>query len=274
MATKKLGSKWGSLSDRLLADIYPVGRDGLAQLDASSNITHVVAPPTDANIELVGNWLSPFEGGGLGSKFPTLMAYLQSGALEAFATANVVTSALGIGDADGKLDSLLKSGVDKLQSFSQSAAGRSSMTKLNSTQVFTGSPPVKIPLTLHFRAFDNPQDEVEKPIAQLAEWMLAQKLSETSAIVAAADNSTSGKGIVAAFMPSLAPQMVALSFGGYLFSPMVIESMAHPITGPRGSSGAMLHVSVAITFSTVTALDAEDWRRARTAQPTKLFNNI
>lgn len=264
-----LGSKWGSLNPKLLATIYPVERDGARGFGQA-----VVAPITDANIELTANWQSPFEGAGLGSKFPTLMALVQTAALENVGDAAKGTAGAISGDGivGGLVKDVLKGAGGGLNEFSEKAQGRTGMTKLNSTQVFTGSPPVKIPLTLHFRAFDDPASEVQAPIDQLARWMLAQKLEKNGSLVALAKGLSAGN-FIEAFLPSVAPQMVALVYGGYLFSPMVIESMAHPITVPRSSKGEALHVSVSLMLATLTSLDALDWRRARNGQPTLMFNN-
>jgi hypothetical protein len=46
----------------------------------------------------------------------------------------------------------------------RNAAGRTGITKLNSTQIFSGMPPVKFSFTAHFRALTDPQSEVRDPI--------------------------------------------------------------------------------------------------------------
>ena len=147
------------------------------------------------------------------------------------------------------------------------------MTKLNSTQVFTGAGPVKIPLTIHFRAYDDPRAEVQAPIDQLSRWVLAQSLAETGPILNVLKGLSGSRSAVEALLPSKAPQLVGLKYGGYTFSPLIIESLSQPITVPRTSDGAPLHVQVQMTLSSLTALDSEDWTRARQGKPTKLFNN-
>lgn len=261
MANEVIGSIWSGLNQNLLASIYPVDAQGSPLVDD----TTVVAPITDANLDMTANWQSPFEQAGADSKAPAIMSLLQQGGLESY-----VTTILGKGNPNGGLGAQISQIVTD---FSRQAQGRTGMTKLNSTQIFTGSPPIKLPMTLHFRAFKNPKAEVQDPIDQLARWMLAQELAPGGALVEAIKALKDGQGLLKALLPSRAPQMVAFTHGGYTFSPMVIESISHPITVPRTKAGEMLHVAVTLTLATLTALDVGDWRRARSGQPTLLFNN-
>jgi hypothetical protein len=219
--------------------------------------------PSKTGRKLTANWQSPFEQSGAETRAPAIMALVQSGSIGSLA------NLLGKGSEDGIRSRLSQ----EITEFSQAAQGRSGMTKLNSTQVFTGAAPVKIPLTLHFRAFSDPIAEVRAPIDQLARWTLARQLAANGSIVQAIQNFTAGQGFLKSLLPSQAPQMVGLRFGGYAFSPLVIESMTHPLTVPRSSAGDPLHVTVQITLATLTALDQEDWARARRGQPAALFNN-
>ena len=256
---RQLGSKWDGLSPSLLATIFPVNAQGEPEPG-----NFVVAPPTDGNIELTANWQSPFEQSGAESKAPAITSMLQSGMLQAYAE-----SLLGKG-SDGSARARLSA---EITSFSKDAQGRTGMTKLNSTQIFTGSAPLKLPLTLHFRAFDDAIEEVQAPIDQLARWVLARQLAPNGSLVSAVEAFKTGQGFLKALLPSLAPQMVGFRYGGYMFAPMVIESMSHPITGPRTGDGSLLNVAVQITLATLTSLDQGDWTRARSNRPIQLFNN-
>jgi len=255
-----LSSKWGSLSKHLLATIYAVDPQGNQQASGDS----VVAPPTDGNLELTANWQSPFEQSGVESKAPALTQMLQTGVLQSYAEA-----LLGKGSDTGTTARLSQ----EVTTFSRDAQGRSGMTKLNSTQVFTGAAPIKIPLTLHFRAFDDPATEVQGPLDQLARWTLARQLAANGSIVSATQNFRQGQGFLKSLLPSEAPQMVGFRYGGYTFAPLVIESMSHPITVPRSFAGEALHVAVQLSLASLTALDQGDWTRSRNNQPTQLFNN-
>jgi hypothetical protein len=259
MKQRVLSSKWSGLNAELLASIFAVNFDGSPVVDGVT----VVAPPTDGTLELTANWQSPFEHMGAETKAPAIAAMLQTGTLQGAAE-----TLLGKGSGDGLRDRLAR----EISDFSQAAQGRSGMTKLNSTQVFTGAAPIKIPLTLHFRAFDSPNAEVRQPIDQLARWTLARQLAANGSIVSAIQNFKQGQGLLKSLLPSQAPQMVALRFGGYTFAPLVIESMTMPMTVPRASDGEPVAVAVQLVLASLTALDAEDWARARRGEPIALFN--
>lgn len=257
----RLGSEWGSLSPHLLATIYPVTAQGSRDVDAGPE---VFGPITDATLEVVANWQSPFEQSGAEQKMPMIAGMLQSGTLQSYAETLAKT-----GD-----DATLKGRIaSEIIQFSKSAQGRTGMTKLNSTQVFTGAPPVKLTCMMHFRAFRDPVSEVREATDQVMKWSLARTLAPNGNIVSAIQAFERGDGFLAALFPSEAPQMVALRYGGMLLSPMVIESCSQPVTVPRSRDGDPISVSMQITLSTLTALDRGDWARARAGQPTLLFNN-
>lgn len=70
--------------------------------------------------------------------------------------------------------------------------GRSGMTRLNSTQVFCGMPPIKLQGTALFRAWSDPASEVEAPFNQPMARALPVKLSELGPLlVRAADSAVS-----------------------------------------------------------------------------------
>lgn len=261
VAERVLSSKWTGLNPHLLAAVYPVNAQGAREPESSC----VKAPVTDFNIELCANWQSPFEQSGPESKMPSLMAMLQTGTLESVSSIFLGPDNTG----DGVLPRLSR----ELTEFSRDGQGRSGMTKLNSTQVFTGAPPVKFTMTLHFRAFSDPVGEVEDPIDQLVRWHLARELAPDGNLKSAQRAFKNGQGFLKALMPSQAPQMVALSYGGRVYSPVVIESINLPQSVPRSIEGRMLNVALQVTMATLTALDANDWTRARNGQPTRLFNN-
>jgi hypothetical protein len=257
-----LGSDWTGLAEVLLASIYPV--DFTGKWDGGPTVK---SPPTDGNIELTGNWQSPFEHSGIEARAPVITAMLQSGALQSYAEGL-------LGKADPKDKATLVGRLKtELVGASQATQGRTGLTKVNSTQIFSGAAPIKLPMTLHFRAFKNPAKEVQEPLDQLAKWVLSKKLAADGSIVAALKNFKLGQGFLASLLPSEAPQMVGLLYGGFTFAPLVLEAMSHPLTVPRSSKGEMLSVAVSITLATLTALDQDDWYRARNGQPTMLFNN-
>jgi hypothetical protein len=241
---------WGGLSRHLIAKLYPVKKDG-----SRIGTDIVQAPITDANFETTLNWQSPFENAGPESKAPALTAMIQSGQL------GVVMDAVkssGLIDRDGEAGAKLDAFARKAMEVSKGLEGRTGITKLNSRQVFTGMPPVKLSITMHFRAVLDPQGEVVDPYRQLLEWALPQELSDDSALVAAMGGE---KSVLSILFPSKAPQMVALNYGNQTFSPMVIEHVSHSLDVPRDRNGLPLYMAVQLSLSTLTALDRNDVKR-------------
>lgn len=231
----------------------------------------VKSPLTEANIELTGNWQSAFENAGPESKAPTIMAMLQSGSLSSY-----LQAFFGRADPTSQNQGVLNGLLSQAENFAKSAQGRTGMSKLNSTQIFTGSAPVKIAGTLHFRAFDDPESEVRKPVDQLSQWALPKKLAASGSLVSLIESFKSANrandfNLVQALLPSEAPQMLGLRYGGYTFSPLVLESVGRPLTVPMTKRGEPLSISIPFTLASLTALDAGDWGRARQGLPTKLF---
>lgn len=251
-AREVLSSRWDGLSQHLLASIFVVNNDGTRQRDGFE----ISCPLTNASMEVVANWQSPFESMGPESRAPTLTAMLQSGTL-----ANTLSALIG-GGADEVTDTgAFRTRLSKeITEVGSELQGRTGMTKLNSTQVFGGAPPVKIHATAHFRAFKDAAVEVHAPLEALIRWSLPAKLATFGGIAGALQSFKNGQGVLKSILPSEAPPMVGLIYGGWGFSPMVIECVGVPLTGPRSKHGEMVQVSVDITLATLTALDAQDWK--------------
>jgi hypothetical protein len=263
--TKVLSSDWTGLSPHLLARFYPVrkladgsgweqGRkkDGtVADQYVADDGIEVHAPMTDGTSELTLNWNSPFENAGAESKAPALSAMLQSGSL---------TSMLqGIGSA-GIMPDMLGDLAKQSADISRKIEGKTGITKLNSTQIFSGMPPIKLTFTLHFRAFKDAVKEVREPILKLKEWALPQMLA-ADGLVAGAIKNGANQNMFDTLFPSLTPQVVGMRYGDMTYQPMVIESVSEPITNPRTDKGVMTACSVQITLATLAALDRADYRK-------------
>jgi hypothetical protein len=257
---KILSSLWHGLNPALIARFYPIKKmddgsgwsqsKGLNTLSTSPKYAvddgfEVHCPITEGNEEMTLNWHSPFENAGAESMASTLSAMLQSGAAES--TLQAVAKSFGI-DASGISDWLGK------------ATGRTGITKLNSTQIFNGMPPVKLSMTLHFRALVDPIKEVRDPIAQLMKWAVPQMLSANGTVAAGISSAADGgyQGIFATVFPSLSPQVLGMKYGDMTYEPMVIESISKPFTNPRSAAGVLIHQSVQITLCTLAALDRRD----------------
>lgn len=260
-------SEFGRLNEHLIASIYEVDRKGNAK-DSEA----VRALITEASLEVSLGWQSPFEGMGPEAKFPTLLAMVQSGSAEDLISAlggsswgswmtkglNLITDWLTDG---GSFDELLSSSV-----------GRTGLTKMNSTQVFTGMPPVKINATVLFRAWKNPKAEVEEPFDRLIGWALPQCLQRDSILTGwlngeSGSCSSEGGGSASgldALLPSLTPKMVGLTYKGRTYKPLVIESVGFPMDSPITAEGRYTELLVPLTFATWQAFDAKDWSNIRT----------
>lgn len=245
-----LSSLWDGLSPHLIASFYEVtktGDDAWGRTGKTDSKT-VLAPLTEANMEIALNWQSPFEHAGPESKAPALMAMLQSGALQP-----IVDSVMGKQKEQGGAQ-------QKSNDFLAQFEGRTGITKLNSTQVFNGMPPVKITVTALFRAWRDSASEVEAPFNKLMEWALPIELSKDGSVLARA--AKGDMGYVEALMPSKAPTRVALKYKGRIFSPLVIESIGMPLNSPVDDSGRFVQLAVPMTLCTLTALDRKDWSNA------------
>lgn len=175
-------------------------------------------------------------------KGPALTAMLQTGNLSPMLQAVV--------ERTGFLENGASSALDKL-------AGRTGITKLNSTQVFSGMPPLKLSITLHFRAFHDPLAEVREPIRQIQEWAVPQLLS-SDGLVSGAIEGAGERGFIETIFPSISPQIIGMRYGDRTYEPMVIESVSEPITAARSEKGILVQQSIQITLSTLSAIDRRD----------------
>lgn len=251
-----LTSRWDGLSDHLIASFYEVerrtdqnGKTYWAMVDCGPAGV-VKAPLTEASMETILAWQSPFEGAGADKGMPTIAAMLQSGALMPYVDPNG-----GAGQAISKFE------------------GRTGITKLNSTQVFTGMQPVKIQVTALFRAWENPIEEVEDPFNQLMKWALPVELAPNGAVMSA---FTAVKGFVTgtpldqaavdALLPSTAPVCIAMKYKGRTYSPLVIESIGHPMNSNVDANGHYVELLIPMTLCSLTAMDRQDWVNSRRSE--------
>jgi hypothetical protein len=151
-----------------------------------------------------------------------------------------------------------------ISALSETARGRTGITKLNSTQVFSGMPPVRIQCTALFRAWSDPATEVEAPLDQLIMLALPVSLApEGTLLTAGLDFLRAGQydlnNLVQAAMPSQAPRTLAMTYKGRTFAPLVIESVGVPLHSPSDEHGRFVQMQVSITIATLTAIDGADW---------------
>ncbi|WP_241120551.1 hypothetical protein [Achromobacter xylosoxidans] len=242
-----MSSKWDGLSPHLIASFWPVERAGSGshywrKIEGQPTI---MAPLMDANIEMTLGWQSPFENAGADKGVPAISSMLQSGAIQPWV------------------------GSEKGKDFVGKFEGRTGITKLNSTQVFAGMPPVKITAIALFRAWRDPYKEVMEPVNMLIQWALPQELAPDGPIMSllsAAKEIAQGKPLdeasARALLPSIAPSKLAMKYKGVLYSPMVIESIGYPIGSPVDKNGNHVELAVPLTLCSLAAIDRSDWRGA------------
>lgn len=243
-----LSSLWDGLSPHLLASFWAVERAGSGsrvwtRVEKSPTVK---APLTESSLEMTMGWQSPFENAGADKGAPALSSMLQSGAIQPWVSGN------------GKASEVLA----KFE-------GRTGITKLNSTQVFSGMPPLKIQVTALFRAWRDPVSEVEAPVNQLALWALPQELAQEGPILSilqgikkAMEGKPLDEAAASAALPSVAPTKIAMKYKGRIYSPLVIESIGMPINAPVDKSGRFIEMQIPMTLCSLTAIDRADWTRS------------
>jgi hypothetical protein len=244
-----LSSDWTGLSRHLLAVFFPVQKAGEgpdARWERVPDSVEVQAPITDGQIEQTQNWNSPFEQTGLDAKLSSFSAMLQTGGFAA------ILNALG---QNFEKDSIGAQASGQLNSEVAKLSGLSGVTKLNSTQVFTGSPPLKLSFTAHFRALFDPAAEVQAPINVLTGWSLPKKLAPDGVVSNVLKDGPDIRTVYA----SRAPQIIGMVYANQLFKPMVIESVSRPLTAPLDRDGRYISASLQMTIASLTALDRDDW---------------
>lgn len=246
---KVLRSDWSGVNPNLIATFYALKRetadDQSFRWVRDDSEPEVQALISDGTVEHTINWQSPFEGQNLDQSASTVSGLLQSGAfVELFASFNKFLQdkeAPGGGaatDAQKRLEGLF---------------GKSNVTKLNSTQIFNGLPPMQIPLMIHFRALSDPAAEVEAPARKLVQWSLPQELAADGPIIA----GLKGNGV--SLFPSSTPRYIAMRFAGMLFAPMVLEGIPYELTGPRDREGRLINTKMQCRLASLTSIDARDW---------------
>lgn len=254
---KPLSSDWTGLNRNLIATFRAYRREKVADRFVWMPIPDapiVQAPITEPNIEHSINWQSPFENMGADQRFSTLSALLQTGGLAPLgALWDQIIKAL----PEEARNSLGLSGTGG-EGAVRSLEGKSSVTKLNSTQVFNGLPPMKITFTAQFRAELDPVEEVERPLDQLIAWSLPKRLADDGVLAQAA------QGNLQSPWPSETPTIVGMQYAGRSFTPLVVESIPYPLGAPRDKDGRMLSAQVPMTLASLSAWDARDWSNSNT----------
>lgn len=237
---------WGRLNPKLLAQLYACDKEG-----NMVETGYVAGPISDDNLEIGLNWQSPFENSGPETKVPSIMALLQSGQAATVINALQVSGVLGTSEE-------LNTIADNAKRAAAALEGRTGITKVNSRQVFSGMPPVKVSMTLHLRAMVDTQSELMAQYERLLSWSLPQQLAEDSYLTGIIRQGGDVTEMVKALFPSEAPRMVSLNYGPLAFPPMVVEHVSHPLSAPQAKNGQWVYLPVQVTLATLTAMDRQD----------------
>lgn len=259
------GSQWGGLSPHLIGRIYACDADGLpligpidGQPDRLYEPLGVSGPCTEMNLESTLNWQSPFENIGPESMRPTLMAMLQSGSLVPVLNAVQASDLI----PEGATKDVLNGAAEKLKKIAKELEGRTGITKMNSRQVFAGMPPIKLTLTMHFRAFADAQAEVMEPYQRLLEFSMPQGLAADGVLTEViAATSSENSSFLKAMFPSIAPLMVGFTYANTRFPAMVVEGISNTLDGPMDKNGRPIYRAVQIVLATLTACDRADIKK-------------
>jgi hypothetical protein len=264
-ASKVLARNYQGISPLLLAEFFPMvwqqGEDGgtnkwIRATEEQSIICPLLGD--DFAWEFSHQWTSPFEGAGAESKAPMLAAMMQSGSFEP-----IVSAIEGHLPKDSNGNPVNLFGGKSSAELGAAMQGRSGITKLNSTQVFSGSESAKISLRLLLRARHDANAEVMQPLITLLAWATPQFLSNTSLLantIKELSAESSAESIMQALLPSKTPQVIGMTYKGRTFSPLVIESISDPLGSPITSKGDYAEAVLSISLSTLMALDADDIR--------------
>lgn len=237
-------SNWGSVHPDLIAEFV--------QVDVGGKQTGVAfkALVKDGNVEQSFEWVSPFENMTAENHRMNVMGMAQMA--QAGGLANLA-QLLGT-TFDNELASM---GADKLQALSDSVAGRSSITQANSTQVYSGHAPLKIDMTLVFRAWQDPQSEVAAPFTALQQMAYPAQMARSVVDVIAEQGAS-----LAVLFPSEAPKLVNLTYKGESYPPLVIESIGKPLDAPYSPMGD-IWLEVPVSLHSWQSLDFRDIQAAK-----------
>lgn len=235
-------SNFGKISPLLLGNLGLCDKYG-TPLEEDNNI--VVGVVTDADTSIESQYSSPFENSNPESRLPTLMGMLQSGDwVQTFDSA--LGSAFGNADGQGFLSDDTKEKLNSLE-------GRSNFTKVNSTQIYVATQPIRLNVSLFFEAWTNAKKEVEQQIELLQKWALPVELSDQSIVGNLAENQS-----LNSLFPSKVPPFVYFKYANKRYAPLHLESVSAPLVTPFDRSGNRIAVEVNLSLMTKCAWDQRD----------------
>lgn len=257
MSLNVIGANANKLNSGLLCEIFECDENG--NFIGNVLVKAFISEPLNLNINQ--NWASPFENTGAESKAPALTALLQSGQAQAMVAAIDALVPETLKQAiPSPLKKIIDNGQKGLDDALETLKGRTSMTKVNSRQIYASMPPVKMNLPLYFRAWSEPITEVELAISQIIEWSLSRKIADKSVlqgIVESKDISLEG------LFPSLIPSFIGIRYANRSYAPFIINSVDEPLNVQRDKSLNRIYCDLNVSIESLTALDRDDFKRFR-----------
>jgi len=144
-------------------------------------------------------------------------------------------------------DTSLESKFRQLTGLVRTVTDKTSLTQLNSRQVWAGNQPYTFNLVMKFRAFSDPLNEVEKAIEAL-EIMMAPNI----------------QGEYTPSLNSRVPQPVQINFGRrQLLTDCCIRSMSVPQDKERDKNGYLIRADVSLIVETLQSITKTDLENSR-----------
>ena len=252
-----IGANPNNLNNALLCEIFEC--DEVGNFIGNVLVRAFLTEPLNLNI--TQNWQSPFENMGAETKAPALTALLQSGQAQAMVS---VIDALVPESLKQALPNVVRNFLDDsgriLDSALEDLKGRTSLTKVNSRQIYANMPPIKMNLPLYFRAWNDPITEVEAAVSQVMAWSLNKKIADKSVLQGLAEDK---KFSIEGLFPSLIPSFIGIRYANRSYSPFIINSVDEPLNVMRDSSLNRLYCDLTVSIESLTALDRVDFELFR-----------
>lgn len=227
----------GSALSKIHNTLTGVNPNLIAKITAPK-IGTVEALVLDSNLSQESTWSTPFENSNPENRLPSLLGSLQSGV--ASETAKTL-------------------GWQNLSEALEKAGGRSSFTKINSTQIYVSSQSAQIQMTLLFSAWSDARIEVEKPLGLLHQMSTPVELSDKTTVQNILSDTGEGGGIdLHTFLPSLIPPKLTLKYGGRTYKDLILQSFSRPLSGNMDKHGNLMQAEVQITLVGYQAWDGKD----------------
>ena len=144
--------------------------------------------------------------------------------------------------------SSLGSAFEKTAGLAQTTTGKTSLTTLNSTQIWEGNRPISLNLVLILYAYSDPWQEVMLPLQEL-EKMASPEVNKVSPINVMPGQETFGR----------MPAPITLNMGRTnIITDCVIEGMSEPLDKEKNSDGLLIRTETTLTVQTKSMLNRSE----------------